>query len=196
MTVQDYSYPWYGKLLHLGMAGFGITAYLTGELAEGGANSTGYWLHAYLGLSLACFVLMRIIRGVVGPGPLRFSGWSPFSRRQWILAAQDLGSLIRFRIPERGMHEGLAGLTQALGILIFALMGATGTVLLLPSGGAESGLFEAMEEIHEAGEALIPAYLVLHAGAALLHLLAGHPNWRRMWTIGSRPLHRQVNDLT
>lgn len=196
MTIRDYSYPWYGKLLHLGMASFGIAAYLTGELAEDGSGGTGYWLHAYLGLSLAVFVLLRIVRGVTGPGPLRFSDWSPFSRRQWAMALQDLGSLIRFRVPQRGMHEGLAGLTQAVGIAIFALMAVTGTVLLLPSGGLEDGLFEAMEEMHEAGEALIPLYLALHVGAVVLHSLAGHANWRRMWTFGSRRLHERANNLT
>jgi cytochrome b561 len=196
MTIRDYSYPWYGKLLHLGMACFGIAAYLTGELAEDGAGGTGYWLHAYLGLSLAVFVLLRILRGVAGPGPLRFSDWSPFSRRQWAMALQDLGSLIRFRVPERGMHEGLAGLTQAVGIAIFALMAFTGTVLLLPSGGLGNGLFEAMEEIHEAGEALIPLYLALHVGAVVVHSLAGDANWRRMWTFGSRRLQERANNLT
>lgn len=196
MTIRDYSYPWYGKLLHLGLASFGIASYLTGELAEDGSSGTGYWLHAYLGLSLAAFVLLRIVRGFAGPGPLRFSDWSPFSRRQWTLALRDLGSLLRFRVPERGMHEGLAGLTQALGIAIFALMAATGTVLLLLAGGPENAVFEAMEEIHEAGEALVPLYLALHVGAVLLHSLAGHATWRRMWTFGSRQVPERANDMT
>lgn len=185
MTTHDYSYSWYGKLLHLGMASFGIAAYLTGEMADDGSGTTGYWLHAYLGLSLAAFVLLRILGGVFGPGPLRFSGWSPFSRRQWAMVFQDLGSLVRFRMPQRGMHEGLAGLAQALGIAIFAMMGATGTILWLLPGGEEGNLFEAMEEIHEAGEFLIPLYLGLHVGAVLLHSLAGHATWRRMWSFRS-----------
>ena len=81
MTIPDYSYPWYAKLLHLGMAGFGIAAFLTGEFAEDGSNSVGYLIHAYLGLSLATFVLLRVLSGVIGSGPLRFSEWSPFSHR-------------------------------------------------------------------------------------------------------------------
>ena len=186
MVIQNYSYPWYAKLLHLGMAGFGIASVLTGELAEDGFNSFGYLLHAYLGLSLATFVVLRVLRGVMGPGPLRFSGWSPFSRKQWTLALQDLASLVRFQIPERGMHEGLAGLTQAFGIIIFAWMGATGTGLFLLGGGPESAAFEVIEEIHEVGEALIPLYLALHVGSVLLHSLAGNPIWRRMWTFAEK----------
>jgi cytochrome b561 len=196
MKPQDYSYPWYAKVLHLGMAGFGITAFLTGEFAEDGSNSLGYLLHAYLGLSLATFVLLRVLRGFIGSSPLRFSDWSPFSRDQWKMAIQDLESLARFQVPERGMHEGLAGLTQALGIVVFAWMGATGTGLFLLGGGPESGLFEVVEEIHEVGEALIPAYLALHVGSVLLHSLAGNPLWRRMWTFRERRNLKQADDLT
>ncbi len=181
MTVQDYSYPWYAKVLHMGMAGFGITAFLTGEFAEDGADTLGYLLHAYLGLSLAAFVLIRVLWGLIGVGPLRFSDWSPLSRDQWTTALQDLRSLVSFHVPERGMHEGIAGLTQVFGIAIFAWMGATGTGLFLLGGDPESNLFEVVEEIHEIGEALIPLYLALHVGSVVLHSLAGNPIWRRMW---------------
>jgi cytochrome b561 len=193
---QVYSYPLYAKLLHLGMAGFGIAAFLTGESAENGSNSQGYLLHAYLGLSLAAFVLLRVLRGFVGSGPLRFSDWSPLSRDQRKMAIQDLGSLVRFQIPERGMHEGLAGLTQAFGIVVFGLMGATGTGLLLLGGGPESGLFEFVEEFHEVGETLIPLYLALHVGSVLLHSLAGNPLWRKMWTFKEKKRPQQADGLS
>jgi cytochrome b561 len=183
MSVQDYAYPWYAKVLHAGMAGFGIAAFLTGEFGEGGADSPGYLIHAYLGLSLAAFVLLRIVSGVSGSHALHFSSWSPLSRRQWAMTLQDLGSLARLRVPSRGMHEGLAGLTQAFGIAIFTGMGVTGTGLFLLGSGPESELFEIMEEAHELGEALIPLYLVLHVGSVLLHSLAGDPIWRRMWAL-------------
>jgi len=195
MTNDDYSYPRYAKILHLGMAGFGIAAFLTGELAENGSASTGYLLHAYLGLSLAAFVLVRIWRGVIDSGPLRFSGWSPFSARQWRLAFQDIRGLLRLRVPERGMHEGLAGLTQALGIAIFTLMGGTGTWLFLLGSGSDSALFEGVEEVHEMGEALIPLYLALHVGSVLVHSLAGNPIWRRMWTFREKDRPKQVDHV-
>ena len=46
MTTATTAYPWQGRLIHLGLAGFGIAAWLTGELAEEGGRS-GYLLHAY-----------------------------------------------------------------------------------------------------------------------------------------------------
>lgn len=182
MASNDYSYPTYAKILHLGLAVFGITAFLTGEWADNGASSPGYLLHAYLGLSLATAVSLRVLAGFAGPGPMRFSDWSPFSRRQWALAIQDVASLMQFRVPERGMHEGLAGLTQAFGLAIFAWMGASGTGLFL-LGGMESEFFG---KAHEVGEALIPFYLAVHVGSVVVHSLAGKPIWRRMWTFAKK----------
>jgi cytochrome b len=181
MGHQDYQYPPHAKLLHIGIAGFGVAAYLTAEGAEDGSNSFGYLLHAYLGLSLATFVLVRLLRGFAGSDPLRFASWSPFRLRQWTMALQDIGQLLRLRVPERGMHEGLAGLTQFFGLVLFGWMGATGTGLFVLGGGSESRVFEAIEEAHEVGETLIPVYLALHVGSVLVHTLAGQPVWRKMW---------------
>jgi len=187
MEPQSYTYPLYAKILHVGMAAFGIAAFSTAEFAEDGINSLGYLLHAYLGLSLATFVLLRVIRGIVGSGPLRFSGWSPFTRRQWALASQDLRSLAQFRVPDRGMHEGLAGLTQAFGLLVFGWMALTGTGMFLLAGGPESALLEVVEEVHEIGEALIPLYLTLHVGSVIAHSMSGNPIWKRMWKFRGSP---------
>lgn len=186
MSKIDYTYPLYARYLHLGMAAFGIAAWLTAEGAHGEADSNGYLLHAYLGLSLAAFVLVRLLNGVASSGPLHFSGWSPFSGRQWSLAFQDIKCLLRFSVPERGMHEGLAGLTQAFGLILFSWMGLSGSAMFVLGGGAESELYEAIEEAHEIGETLIPLYLVLHVGSVLVHSLAGQHIWRRMWTFGQR----------
>jgi len=185
MEQRGYTYPLYAKILHLGMAITGVAAFLTGEVAEDGGHSAGYLLHAWLGLSLAAFVLMRVARGCIGPGPLRFSGWSLFSRRQWMLGWQDLRGLLLLQLPKRGMHEGLAGLTQAFGLLLFGWMAATGTGLFVLGDGPVNALFGMTEEIHEVGEALIPLYLALHVGSVIVHSLAGDPIWKRMWKFGT-----------
>ncbi len=182
MSTHNYNYPMYAKILHLGLAGFGIAAFLTGELAEDGNNSFGYLLHAYLGLSLGAFMLSRLLFGFTSSGVIRFSSWSFFSRRQWATAFEDVRNLFRLRVPERGPHEGLAGLTQALGLIIFSVMALTGTWLFVLGGGAESSTFEVIEEIHELGEPLIPLYLALHIGAVILHTVAGKSIWKRMFS--------------
>jgi cytochrome b len=187
MDTQTYTYPSYAKILHLGMATFGILAFLTAEGAEDSSTSVGYLLHAYLGLSLAASVLLRVICGCVGQMQMRFSSWSPLSRRQWAMALDDVRNLLRLRVPERGMHEGLAGLTQAFGLAVFAWMGATGTGMYLLAGGRLHDLFEVVEEIHEVGESLIPLYLALHVGSVIVHSIAGRPIWQRMWRFSASP---------
>jgi len=182
-TPSRTGYTFLERIVHLSLAAFGITAFLTGEWAENGAASTGYLLHAWLGLTLAAFVLLRALEGLIGRAEMRFSTWSPFSRRQWTMALEDLHSLVRLEIPDRRMHEGLAGLVQAFGLTVFAWMGATGTAMYFLTGRLAHDAFELLEEVHEVGEALVPMYLSLHVGAVLAHSLAGHPVWRSMFPL-------------
>jgi cytochrome b561 len=184
MSGESYSYPSYAKLLHLGLAAFGIAAWLTGELAEDGAGSTGWLLHAYLGLSVGVIIVLRLVAGFRSGGSLSFSGLSPFSRRQWSLALQDVRGLLQFRLPERESHQGLSGLVQVFGLALFAWMSVTGTGLFFLGDGPETDVFEMLEELHEVGEALIPLYLALHVGAVILHTLAGDAVWKRMFGVG------------
>ncbi len=176
---QDYSLS--AKLLHLGLAGFGIAAYLTAELAEGGYDSYGYLVHSYLGLSLAAVMLLRLGSGVGSSKVLGFRNWHLLSSAQWRMVVEDLRGLLRFKINIRGPHEGLAGLVQAVGLLIFAWMAITGSGIYVLGGGMETALFEAVEEAHELGEGLIPLYLTLHVGAVILHTLVRKPVWQHMF---------------
>jgi len=186
MSERNYDYPLYARVLHIGLAVFGITAYLTAELAENGNDSMGYLLHAYLGLSLAAFWMLRVIPGLVGGGVLAFSGWSLFSRKQWSQAVADVRGLFMLRVPERGMHEGIAGLVQAVGLLTFGWMAITGSGLFIFGGEPETDLIELVEELHEIGESIIPLYLALHVGAVFAHSVVGKPVWQRMWFLKSK----------
>ncbi|OUR72139.1 cytochrome B [Methylophaga sp. 41_12_T18] len=178
MSNHETTYPTYAKIIHLGIVVFGITAFLTGELAE---DVSSYFIHAYLGLSLAAFILLRVIVGFTPSTTLSFKGWSPLSRLQWQLAFDDVKSLLTLAVPHRDKHQGLAGLTQAFGLIIFAWMAVTGTGLFLLAGPTETVLFEFIEEVHEIGESLIPLYLGLHVGAVLLHSFTGQPIWQKMF---------------
>ena len=182
MSEYNYSYPTHAKIIHLGIAAFGVAAFLTGELAEDGSESLGYLLHAYLGLSLAAFMLVRGVVGFTTSEALSFKGWSPFSRHQRSLALEDFRTLMKLGVPERDRHQGLAGLVQASGLIIFAWMSVTGTGLFLLGGGIETEAFELIEEAHEVGESLIPLYLALHVGAVALHTLGGNPIWKKVFT--------------
>ena len=186
MSDEKYTYPTYATLIHLGLALFGVAAFLTGELAEDGGDSTGYLLHSYFGLSLASMMLIRILIGFTSSEALSFKDCSPFSKQQWKFAFEDFLTLLRVKVPERGRHQGLAGLTQIFGLLVFFWMSLTGTALFMLGSGVESDIFEFVEELHEVGETLIPLYLILHVGAVILHMLCGKPIWKKMFNYKSR----------
>ncbi len=169
------------RLLHMGLAVFGVAAYLTAELAEEGG--AGYLLHAYLGLSTLGVVAGRLLAGVFAHAPLGFADWGPWQRAQWTMAVADLAGLLRLRLPRRPMHEGLAGLVQTFGLCLFAWMAFTGTMLFVLQGQGGSELFEVIEEGHEVGEGLIPVFLVLHVGAVLAHVLRGEHLLGRMFRL-------------
>lgn len=183
MTTHDFSYSTTARLIHLGLAVFGVAAFLTGELAEDGGRS-GYLIHAYLGLSLAAVMLLRMGTGFGHSRTLGFRHWRLFSREQWLQTRADIVGLLRFKVPEGGQHRGLSGFVQALGLLIFAWMAASGTVLYLTEGNVSRALFYRLEDFHLLGEGLIPVYLLLHVGAVILHTLVGQPVWQRMFRPG------------
>ncbi len=180
MNTTNDTYTLAERLIHLGIAASGIAAWLTGELAEDGVQSFGFTLHAWLGFAVGGTLALRLWTGLAGREPMRFSSWSPFSATQRKQAGEDLRNLLRGRFPERPMHEGLAGLVQAFGLTLMGWMAATGIVIYALAGGPETLLWEAVEEVHEVGEGLIPLYLALHVGAVALHSLFGSPVWRRM----------------
>ncbi len=182
---EQYSYPRYAKLIHLCIALFGVAAFLTGELAEDGFSSYGYMLHSYLGLSLADTMFLRILVGLTYSKSLSFKKWQPFSRQQWRFVFEDCRALLRLKIPSRGRHEGLAGITQAFGLVIFTWMSVTGTMLFMLGSEIGNEAFKLIEEIHEVGESLIPLYLALHVGAVIIHSLYGKSIWKKMFSCKS-----------
>jgi cytochrome b len=175
------------RIIHLGFILFGISAWLTGELAEDfeEGETLGYNIHSWLGLALAAVIAMRLVYGFVGPANIRFFTWFPVTGARLATVWDDIRAMLLLKFPDAPLHHGLAGLVQAAGLLLFAWMAATGTWLyffLVPGMEAE-GLLHLVEELHEVGEELIPVYLVLHVGAVVLHALAGRHKWRKMFFV-------------
>ncbi|MDH3286905.1 MAG: cytochrome b/b6 domain-containing protein [Betaproteobacteria bacterium] len=186
------------RLLHLALVVFGLAAWLTGDLADGYERgvSLGFAIHSWLGIGASAAVGLRLAWGIVGPRSARFSSWLPVTRDRLRLVVEDLHTLLRFRIPERAPHQGLAGVVQSIGLLIFAWVSATGSVLFftLEPGVRPGPWLDFVKELHEVGETLIPAFLAVHVGATIAHALAGDRGWRIMFFLPSarasrRPLH-------
>jgi len=171
-------------LVHLGLLIAGMTAWLSGDMADDYKRlaHSGFTLHSWVGMGAAFFIFLRLVWGVFGPQNVRFTRWVPFTRERLALVGEDIRGLLRFQMPERPTHEGLSGLVQTFGLLIFLFMALSGGFLFfsLEPGQKATGLAHAVKELHEAGELLVPLFLFTHVGAVTLHALAGRHLWRRM----------------
>lgn len=178
------------RVLHLALVVFGVAAWLSGDLAgdDERAASLGFILHSWLGIAASAAVGLRLVWGLIGPRNARFSAWLPVTRERLKLVLEDVGTLLRFRLPERPAHQGLAGVVQSFGLIVFAWVAATGSVLffLLEPGVRPGPSLDFVKELHEVGETLIPAFLAIHVGATIAHALAGDAGWRRMFFLSSK----------
>jgi cytochrome b len=173
------------RTIHLGLMTCGILAWLlsgwAGEYVS--AKHLGFTIHSWLGMGLASFIALLLIYGLLGPTTVRFTQWAPYTKERLLLVWEDIMTLLRFRLPDRPNHMGLAGLVQTFGLLTFTWMALTGSLMffnLVP--GQQAGSFlQFIMEIHEIGEGLIPVFLALHVGAVLLHALGGHHVWRKIF---------------
>ncbi len=171
--------------LHFGLMVFGILAWVTGEWDEIFKNlkHLGFPVHKPLGMGAALFVSARLFHGFGGPEQDRFTSWVPYTSKRLRLVIEDLCSLVRLKLPDRPPRQGLAGLWEAFGLLVFTWMAATGAVIffLLTFGVKTHGVIHVMEELHELAADLVPIFLAVHVAAVLLHALAGDHRWRKMF---------------
>lgn len=172
------------RIIHLGMMIFGVLAWIAGDWAEDyeHVKHLGYIVHSWLGMGLTLFVSLRLIYGLTGPKAIRFSHWVPYTKSRLIFVREDIQTLLRFHLPDRPAHQGLAGLVQTFGLLTFSWLALTGSLIFfyLKPGVEVSGMVHYIKEMHEIGEGLIPMYLALHVGAVILHALTGRHLWRKM----------------
>jgi cytochrome b len=172
------------RLIHLLLALLGIAALISGQFAGDyrRAVHTGFDVHRWIGIAMAAVLAARIVWGLVGPTAVRFAAWLPVTPARLQLCVADIVELVRLRLPVREGHEGLAGFIQAIGLAAFLWMAASGALMFafLEAGVRATGWLRTVKELHEGGQVVAIAYVVLHVGAVLVHSLAGHPVWKRM----------------
>jgi len=184
MSAQRYGAA--TRLIHFLLAALGIAAVVSGQFAGDyrRLSHLGFDLHKWIGAGMGLALLARLAWGLVGPPEARFSSWLPSTAGRLARAGQDLRELLRLKLPvhEEG-HEGLAGVVQAIGLLAFAWMAASGALLFayLEPGARVTGWLRLVKELHEGGQVVVLTYLALHVGAVLANGLAGRPLWRRMF---------------
>lgn len=112
----------------------------------------------------------------------------------WQDLVRHVQSLQARRLPDYRTDAPFAAAIHGLGLLLMTAMAASGTLYWLAGGGDPDGgglVFVAML-IHKPLANLAWAYLIGHAGMALLHHFGGHRSLADMWSL--RP-SRGAGDL-
>ena len=147
----------------------------------GDAPSTLYMLHEYIGMATLVIVLTFWVWTLVRNGETRLAALFPWLSPRRIRAIVDDGmdQLHAVRAGEwSGESSGsLASAIHGLGLSIVTVMGVTGTVLFFSHGLVAH---HAMD-YHRFAANFMWAYLIGHAGMALLHHLLGSDVVRRMF---------------
>jgi cytochrome b len=173
------------RFWHLAMIILCLAALITGDGADDYQHleHAGFLLHGGIGVSVFIALCLYIAYGLVGPQMFRLSAWYPFTKERLQQTKNDIAVLSKFKLPEHKRRQGLAGLVQFFGLIVFSWLAATGGLmyLFLEPGVKAHGLMSIVKEAHEAGTAFVPVYLCLHVGAVIAHALTGHHVWKEIF---------------
>lgn len=170
------------RFWHLAMIALVLIALLTGEGADDykKMEHAGFLLHGKVGLTVFAALCLYFLYSLIGPQGHRLSNWFPFTGARLRQTGKDLTVLTRFKLPEHNRRQGLAGLVQFFGLLVFSWLAVTGTLMyfFMERGAKAHGFMHTVKEAHEVGTMLIWVYLALHVGAVIAHSLTGHQLWK------------------
>lgn len=184
------------RLLHAGLATTVILQLGSGLVMRGPrAGHPGDWMfefHQYCGLtsfSLAFgfFLVVALRRTVTEPGLL--FPW--FDARRLAALWKDMelhAQAVRaMRVPRCDGHAPLASAVHGLGLLLLTAMAATGTVFSIASllGEQNDAFVRVAFGMHHAMANLVWAYLIGHAGLAVLHHYLRDLRLGEMWSPGT-----------
>ncbi len=157
---------------------------------EGSLPALLFEAHELVGLSAVVVVLafwgwIAVRRNEPGLGEML--PWFSATRRQAL--GEDFrrhwDALKSGHLPQYQPHSPFVNAIHGLGLLTATGMALTGLTWWLGEDlGLLGGLGEAAEEIHELLSNLMWAYLIGHAGLAVIHQLKGEPIVREMFSLG------------
>ncbi len=146
-----------------------------------------FMLHEYAGLLLLAVAGVFWLWTMIRRGETRFSRLVPwFSvarlRDVWTDVAAQARRIASLRAPDDS-DGALASAVHGLGLLVLTAMAATGTVFFFAQ---RTGIGHTALDLHRLMANLMWAYLVAHAGLAVLHHLLGSDIFARMFWVGRR----------
>ena len=184
------------RLLHAGLA-LAIVTQLATSLAMQGpddvqAGDLLFQVHRYSGLAatvLAFGLWLTILLRSRGTELGALIPW--FSGRRlgalWQDAKAHAGAALKLRLPAHDPNAALPSAIHGLGLVLISAMAASGAVYF---GQVTLGLHSAEPDgmiamtVHLALANLVWAYLIAHAGLAVLHHLMRSMRLSTMWSLG------------
>jgi cytochrome b561 len=141
-----------------------------------------YQVHQWVGLVTLGVVVLFWLWVVVRRAETSFLALFPWFSPRRLAAIRDdlrvyLASVRQLRLPSADEESPLVSAVHGLGFLTALAMGLSGAWLFTMS--IPAGL---ILDLHKAVSNLMWAYLVSHAGLALLHQLLGHRVLQRMFS--------------
>ncbi|MBF0184630.1 MAG: cytochrome b/b6 domain-containing protein [Magnetococcales bacterium] len=186
------------RVLHLGIALGGVLQLLSATVMvhpkPGRAGDAIYAMHEAGGQVLLAILIIHWLWCLLRRGEVPFVAlwpWFAPSCYPGLLADARLyfGHALHGKLPDIQGFSPLVVAVQGIGLLLATLLGISGVLLSLATGdgAAMVGWLHDVKEGHEVLGGLMWAYLLLHAGMAMLHHWAGHDTLRMMLRIWQKP---------
>jgi cytochrome b561 len=179
------------RLLHAGLAIAIIVQLGSSQFMnpDDGGNSA-FSVHQYSGLAAFALVLGFWVATVLrkrGTALHDLFPWTNATRRAavWADIMTHIAALKARSLPTHDDHSALASAIHGLGLLLMTAMAASGTLYYFVNAGDPDagGLVGLAMFVHTTLANLVWAYLIGHAGLAVLNHFAGTLSLRTMWSL-------------
>lgn len=153
-----------------------------------GLGAAAFEVHEITGMAVVALLFLHWLALFSGHIPLGLGNLFPwFSKQRLCAMTGEIKRQWTQRRPDDTQQaSALAGTVHGLGLLVTTLMAITGTVLYfgMAENGAMPPLVKDIKEVHELTSNLLWAYLIAHAGIAILHQWLGHRTLADMFKLG------------
>lgn len=153
-----------------------------------GLGAAAFEVHEIMGMVVVALLLLHWLALFSGHIPLGLSHLFPWFSKQRIcsMIGEAKSQWTQRRLDNTLEPSAIAGAVHGLGLLVTTVMAITGSVLYfgMAENGAMPPLVKDIKEVHELTSNLLWAYLVGHAGIAILHQWLGHRTLADMFKLG------------
>lgn len=182
------------RLAHIGLALAIVTQLGTSLVMQapehGHSNNVAFAVHETSGLAALGFAFLfwaAMVARRTGTSLGALFPWGSQMRRAalWSDSRAHLTALARLRLPDFNATSPVASAVHGLGLLLMSAMALSGTVYyVFRTGDSDAGwTVGAAMAVHRLFANLVWAYLIGHAGLALLHHLTHQLDLREMWSL-------------